>query len=73
MYGCERHKLIDIFIAYLIEIPEYLIDNEVFKNKAIEKINEFLNANVNESYIETAHMIQTLKKYKEILQNMFVS
>ena len=73
MYGCERHKLIDIFIAYLIEIPEYLIDNEVFKNKAIEKINEFLNANVNESYIETAHMMQTLKKYKEILQNMFGS
>jgi hypothetical protein len=73
MYGKERHKIIDIFIEYLIEIPEYLIDNELFKNKAIEKTNEFLNADVDESYIETAHMIQTLKKYKEILQNMFGS
>jgi hypothetical protein len=72
-YGIERHKNIDILIEYLIKIPDYLIDNEIFKNVLIKKTNEFMNSNADESYIETAHMMQTVRKYHEILQSMFGS
>ena len=72
-YGLENHRCLDLLVEYLITIPEYLLDNENFKNKVIEKINEFINSNTDESYIETAHMMQTFRKYNEILQSMFGS
>ena len=65
-----NHRNIDILIEYLISIPDFLIDNKPFTIIVRKKMNEFINENKDESYIETAHMMQNIRKLNEICEGL---
>ena len=65
-----RHRNIDILLEYIITIPELLIENKSYKNMVQNKLNEFINADKNESFIETAHLMYTVRKLNDIIKNI---
>ena len=63
-------KAFDILIEYIISIPEYLEENKSFKNILVKKMIEFINEDVNESYIETAHMMDSVRLLHVMISDM---
>jgi hypothetical protein len=66
----EKHKNFGILFEYITKIPEFLIDNIKIKNVVISKMNEFLDAKLDENYIETAYFMTNIRKISEIIKNI---
>ena len=70
MLKSENHRNIDALIEYLISVPDFLLDNKPFTNIVKKKMIEFINEDKDESCIETAHMMQNIRKLNEICEGM---
>ena len=67
----DKHREIDNLIKYLIKIPEFIMEYDKFRKVIKIKLDEILNdTTVNESYIETYIMMQSIRQLNEIIQGM---
>ena len=65
-----KHRNVDILLEYLITIPDFIKDNAHFKKSIQKKLDEFTDVEKNENYIETAHMMVTIRKLNDIIKDM---
>ena len=67
----ERHRSMDITFEYILKNTDYLLNNKIFRDMIVKKIHEFLtDKSVDEKYIETAHLMDTVRKLKSIIISM---